>query len=640
LQSGLCDAVHILTPPDNHAELAIRALQAGMHVLVEKPVALTATEVQNIADAAKTANRRFHAGHNFLGLPSYERLKTQIARGAIGRISSAELCWNYPFAPLRSGPFGIWPLRSPQNLLLELGPHLMGAAVDLFGQVSIESVQLGHFIELPDGGARPQSWRILARAGDVELTFALSLVETVDDRALTIRGSTARARLDLAADTLVLDSENCSDLMLNPFRRQLALSWQHLHLGTGNALRQLVSLNRQSPYALSFQGMMRSVYDPVRDNRPPDARFSADSAVQVAQALDGALAKAKFAPQPTRRPGTAKPPSPTVMVVGGTGFIGRALTRALAAQGTHVRVVSRRTTGLFDDLADRVETQAVSLRDEGALQQAMSGIDTVFNLARTVDQDWDSCLQNDVAVAERIAQAALNTGVRRLIYTGTIASYDMSDPGVTITEATGFAEDMSDRNLYARSKAECERRLMALHDSRGLPVIIARPGIVLGRGGPLQHWGIGRWHGAGAVRIWGNGRNILPFVLIDDTVDALIRMAETDAIEGEDFNIVGAPLLSARDYFDAIEDLCGARIRASTGHLHLMYAADAVKHILKSRVLRRASLTRPSLTDWKSRAHLTPFDTTKARSMLDWHPESDKAAFLRRAVADANLFGF
>ncbi|MEM7318763.1 MAG: Gfo/Idh/MocA family oxidoreductase, partial [Pseudomonadota bacterium] len=46
LQSGLCDAVHILTPPDNHAELAIRALQAGMHVLVEKPVALTATEVQ------------------------------------------------------------------------------------------------------------------------------------------------------------------------------------------------------------------------------------------------------------------------------------------------------------------------------------------------------------------------------------------------------------------------------------------------------------------------------------------------------------------------------------------------------------------------------------------------------------------
>ena len=61
-----------------------------------------------------------------------------------------------------------------------------------------------------------------------------------------------------------------------------------------------------------------------------------------------------------------------------------------------------------------------------------------------------------------------------------------------------------------------------MHHARGLPLVIARPGIVVGPGGPLQHWGIGRWHGPGAVRLWGNGRNVLPFVLVDDVADALV----------------------------------------------------------------------------------------------------------------------
>jgi nucleoside-diphosphate-sugar epimerase len=93
---------------------------------------------------------------------------------------------------------------------------------------------------------------------------------------------------------------------------------------------------------------------------------------------------------------------------------------------------------------------------------------------------------------------------------------------------------MADRNLYARSKAECERRLTGMHRDRGLPLTIARPGIVVGGDGPLQHWGIGRWHGAGAVRVWGTGRNPLPFVLIDDVVDGLIRMADRPEAVGED----------------------------------------------------------------------------------------------------------
>ncbi|GGB94110.1 hypothetical protein GCM10011363_08410 [Marivita lacus] len=641
IEAGVCDAVHILTPPHLHHPLAIQCLKAGLHVLVEKPVATSAIETAEIEAVAQEHGVRFHAGHNFMGLPSYDRLKGMLAKGDLGRVSVAEVHWCLPLAPLRSGPFGIWLLREPKNLLLELGPHLMGFIVDLFGVPDIRSVQLSKPVDLPGDDTRYQSWRIVAQAGDVDVTLTISMVETIDDRSLTLRGSSGRARLDFAADTLVVERENASDLVLNPLRRQLDLSWQHLREGLGNTFTQVRSLNRKSPYALSFQGMNTAIYTALRKGTEPDVRFSGASAVQVMSALDQTLA---LIPADMLKPAAPKvktrDPKPTAMVIGGTGFIGRALTRALVAKGQDVRVLSRGRSGPFPDLPDQVETVGVSLYDKDALVEAMQGIDVVYNLARSLEGTWDEALEHDVGVAVRIADACQEAGVKRLVYTGTIASYDMSSPLQKITEDVPFAADMSDRNMYARSKAECEKRLMEMHRRDGLPLVIARPGIVVGHGGPLQHWGIGRWHGAGAVRIWGDGLNILPFVLIDDVADGLILMAEHPDAVGQSYNLIGEPMLSGKGYFDAIQKSLGARIGVSTGNLTVFWAADAIKHVLKVYALRRHGLTRPSLADWKSRAHLSPFVNTKPKAELGWSPEQDKTRFIEKAIGKANLFGF
>lgn len=639
LAAGGCDAAHILTQPDLHKTLALDCLKSGLHVLVEKPFATNAADAQAMVAAAEKAGRQIGVSHNFLGLPAYARLKKLQAAGRLGRISSAEVNWHLPLAPMRSGPFGLWLLRARANLLLELGPHLFAFAHDLFGPPEILSVTLGHPVELPGGGGmRPQSWRILARAGGVELTFNLSMVEVTDDRSLTLRGSSGLARLDYANDTLVVSRENSFDLVLNPAWRELSAAGQHLREGVVNAARQVISLNRKSAYGISFQNAVTGFYQNVRTGQP-DARFSGKSAAAVISSIDTALALLpEDAAKPAKR--RRRKPKPTVLVIGGTGFIGQHLTRGLVAAGHDVRVASRASFGPFADLADKVETMAVSLRDEAALIRAMDGIGEVYNLAKSMDKTWQAALENDVATSERIARAALKAGVGRLVYTGTIASYDMSRPEGMITEATGFDTDMSARNMYARSKAECERRLMQMHAEKGLPVAIARPGIVLGAHGPLQHWGIGRWHGAGAVRIWGNGRNILPFVLIDDVVDGLIRIGHDAAALGQNFNLVGERMWSARDYFNAIHTAHGARIRVSSGHMLPFYAADSVKALLKKHLLRQPGVIRASLSDWKSRAHLTPFDNSLPKQVLGWVPEADKAAFARRAVAEIDLFGF
>ncbi|MDG1117342.1 MAG: NAD-dependent epimerase/dehydratase family protein [Flavimaricola sp.] len=634
--SGGCDAVHILTPPNLHHPIALECLAGGLDVLVEKPVALSAAQTAEMAEAAKAAGRRFTPGHNFLGLPSYVQLKSMVEAGALGRVSSAQIDWRLPLSPLRSGPFGIWLLREPQNLLLELGPHPFAFAVDLFGPLEILSLTLGQPVDLSGGGTRPQSWRILAKAGAVDITISLSMVETIDARTVTLTGSSGQAQMDYAHDVLTVRSDNTADLVVNPLRTALSQSWQDLKVGLTNATRQTVSLNQKSPYGLSFRGMAASVYGSIAKGTEPDRRFSAASAIEVMQAIDATLDLMPEMPAPFVAKGT---PKPKVMVIGGTGFIGRNLTRALVAKGHDVRVLSRGRSGPFNDIADHVETVPVSLRDADGLKQAMQGMDAVFNLAKSMDTTWEEALKNDVGVAVRIGEAALAAGVKRLVYTGTIASYDMSNRLGKITEDTGFG-DIAARNLYARSKAECEARLTALHKNSGLPLVIARPGIVVGHGGPLQHWGIGRWHGAGAVKLWGDGRNILPFVLADDVSDGLIRMMEDDAAIGQSFNLIGEPMLSGRAYFDAIHTRMGARINVSSGSLTGMWMADGVKFALKRYALGRRDEVRPSLADWKSRGHLSRFVNDRPKQVLGWAPEADRDRFLSRAIDEAGLFGF
>ena len=140
-----------------------------------------------------------------------------------------------------------------------------------------------------------------------------------------------------------------------------------------------------------------------------------------------------------------------------------------------------------------VELFAGSHGDPKSASEAMDGISAVYHLAKCDGKQWQDYVDGDIAPTRVLAQAALSAGVKRFIYTGTIASYASGNAHDVIDNNTPVDPAIARRDHYARSKAACEGLLQAMQREAGLPLVILRPGIVIGPGSPPAHPGVGRF---------------------------------------------------------------------------------------------------------------------------------------------------
>ncbi|MBQ7968259.1 MAG: Gfo/Idh/MocA family oxidoreductase [Clostridia bacterium] len=111
------DAVIIVTPDREHKDMAIAALEAGKHVLCEKPLALTREECVEIAEAVKKTDKKFMVGQICRYTPAFKAAKEIIDRGDIGELMFVESEYahdyesilkpgNWRWDPLRNGVVG------------------------------------------------------------------------------------------------------------------------------------------------------------------------------------------------------------------------------------------------------------------------------------------------------------------------------------------------------------------------------------------------------------------------------------------------------------------------------------------------------------------------------------------------------
>ena len=110
LRDDSIEAVAIATPNAMHAEMALAALQAGRHVLLEKPMALTLAECDRLIEAAQSAGRVLTVGHELRLSTQWGRLRSLIEEGAIGTLRHTTVSlFRFPY---RRGSGG-WRYQGP-----------------------------------------------------------------------------------------------------------------------------------------------------------------------------------------------------------------------------------------------------------------------------------------------------------------------------------------------------------------------------------------------------------------------------------------------------------------------------------------------------------------------------------------------
>ncbi|HEY1250033.1 MAG TPA: hopanoid-associated sugar epimerase [Thermoanaerobaculia bacterium] len=169
------------------------------------------------------------------------------------------------------------------------------------------------------------------------------------------------------------------------------------------------------------------------------------------------------------------------LVTGGTGFVGTHVVRALLAQGRAVRCLAR-PGSRRDNLAGLpVEIAQGDLTDAASLAPAVSGVGTLYHVAadyRLWCRDPQDLYRANVGGTENVLAAAAAAGVRRVVYTSSVAALGLTGDGSPANEETPVVRDRIVGH-YKRSKHDAER--VALEwAGRGLPIVIVNPSTPIG----------------------------------------------------------------------------------------------------------------------------------------------------------------
>jgi len=163
-------------------------------------------------------------------------------------------------------------------------------------------------------------------------------------------------------------------------------------------------------------------------------------------------------------------------VTGATGFVGSHVARALAEQGASLRLLVRASSNTKNITELKADLVTGDLRDPASLQKAISGCDTLFHVAadyRLWVRDPEDMYRANVEGTRAILEAARNGGVRRVVYTSSVATMGFTSNAQPANEQSPVSLD----NMigpYKRSKFMAEQVAVEAAKS-GIDVVIVNP---------------------------------------------------------------------------------------------------------------------------------------------------------------------
>ncbi len=268
----------------------------------------------------------------------------------------------------------------------------------------------------------------------------------------------------------------------------------------------------------------------------------------------------------------------SVLVTGGAGFIGSHLAEALLVRDANVTVLDDMSTGRYRNVRHLLDNSRFKLVEGSVLdldlvKDVVAQCDEVYHLAAAVgvrlivDRPLQSLITN-IKGTENVLDAA-HLHRKKILITSSSEVYGKSMNGP-------YKED-DDRILgstrkprwsYSTSKAVDEILAFTYHKELGLPTVIAR---LFNTVGPRQsgQYGmvlprfINQALRGDAITIYGDGTQSRVFTYVGDVVEALIRLMENPAAEGEVFNVAGEHEITIEDLAKLVVLKCNSSSKLS-----------------------------------------------------------------------------
>ena len=261
----------------------------------------------------------------------------------------------------------------------------------------------------------------------------------------------------------------------------------------------------------------------------------------------------------------------TVLVTGGTGFVGPHVVHALRAKEIAVRALVRDPARASRLAAWGVELATGDVTDPASLRAACAGVDAVVHLVAIIrgrPVDFERVIAQGT---RNVVAAAQQAGARRFV----------------LASALGLDERSKDAVPYFAAKWEMER---ALRES-GLEHVIFRPSFVFGRDGGVLPTFVRLARYAPVTPIVGPGRQRLQPIWVEDVAEYYARALDEPAAANRIFELGGPEAVSWNEFWERLKRVLGVR-RPS---LHVPFGAMRLQAALTER-LPGAPVTRDQLT--------------------------------------------
>jgi predicted dehydrogenase len=296
------DLVDICTPGDSHADIAVAALEAGKHVLCEKPLANSVAEAERMADAAaKAAARgvRSAVGFSYRKVPALALARQLVADGRLGRLHHVRALYLQDWVVDPDFPL-VWRLQKDKagsGALGDLGAHVVDLAQFVTGErLTGVSATLETFVR-----ERPLPAAVSGLSGSGDRSAGSGEV-TVDDAAIVLARTSGGALATFEATRFATGRKNAMRLEVNGSLGSLAFDFEamnELHVydatvpATDAGFRRILVTEPDHPYTgawwpaghgLGYEHTFtHEVVDLVRDiaaDRDPAPSFADGLAVQ------------------------------------------------------------------------------------------------------------------------------------------------------------------------------------------------------------------------------------------------------------------------------------------------------------------------------------------------------------------------